>query len=355
MIEHPYFTSLTQPLVESGRFSEMAFVPEFKRQTFVSEQQKWDTRLDDWNLPHPVGVAFTEWNVGLCDACPNPHPFDGIAGAVYVASFWANLLEATYTQDLDIRTINHFALYASGNNFIHLFHINGGNFTIGNEGHAALLLMDALGRQMIGNLQVSDMPQIQLDDGQGGTLPADALEIWGGYDPETDTYKLLLINRDDENAHTARLQLPADWQVDSLSLVGMTGTMTDDGLEFYDTLLTPQKEGFEWLLPRFSISVASFHPSVATSTQEALEEQGEGWAVEGWHRLPGRLELRLRAAQPTPLTLTLTDVLGRIHWQGNHHLSPGENHLRIPVGEGFGQLLLLHLRGARSAYTLKIF
>jgi len=355
MIEHPYFTSLTQPLVESGRFSEMAYVPEFKRQNFLSEQEKWDARLTDWNLPHPVGVAFTEWNVGLCDACPNPHPFDGIAGAMYVASFWANLLEAAVAQDLDIRTINHFALYAGGNNFIHLFHINGGNFSIGNEGYAALLLMEAIGKQMVGNLQVSNMPQILLDDGQGNTFSVDALEIWGGYDPPTDAYKLLLLNRDDEQARAVRLLLPSEWEVDSLAFQGMTGTLIDDGLEFYDTLLMPQKEGVELLLPRFSISVLSFRRTLSTSTRDALQGAGGGWRVEGVRRLPDHLALTLHAEHSLPLTLTLTDVLGRVHWRADQTLSPGENQLRIPAGDFSGQMLLLHLRGAHGAQTLKIF
>lgn len=256
MIEHVYPSGLTKPLLEGGYFAEVAYLPEFKMQQFQSDQALWDQRENDWSLPGDVGFGYTEWNVGLCDDCPNPHPFDGIASGLYVAGIWANWLEQVANGALDIRTINHFALLASGNNFIHLFHVNGGTFTINAEGYAALMVMESIGRKLFPVTGVTNMPQLSILAQQGGTQQVDALQLWGGADPDSNYYNLLIINRDDEHTHPVSIQFPASWQVQSARVEHLyADSLPQPPATWTYQTLPVNNDNLTLTLPRYSITV----------------------------------------------------------------------------------------------------
>jgi len=327
---------------------------------FVEEQQKWNDRLVTWNLPKPVGLAFTEWNVALCDECPNPHPFDGIAGALYVTSFWANLLDASISNDLDIRAINHFALLASGNNFIHLFHVNndGSNFTIGNEGQGTLLCMDALGLEMFDNYEVTGMPQIVLEDGQGGNIPADALEIWGGHDQESDDIKLLIINRDDANPHEVNIVLPSSQMATGANLQTLTGTMEDDQMELSQDSLPVENGVIAAILPRFSISVISFKPDAITSVQnqETESKPHSHIRLTKVRKTENSVVLELQLTHSAKLDVQMSDVSGRIFKQSHYPLAQGLNEIKLGELPKISGLLFVKLTSADGwRETLRLF
>jgi len=91
--------------------------------------------------------GINEKPIGVFDNAPDTHAIRGITCGLYVADFWARTLEYALSDSLDLRTINHFALAAQGNNFIHLFHTNP-TFSVGTEGKAATMVMESIGQGM---------------------------------------------------------------------------------------------------------------------------------------------------------------------------------------------------------------
>ena len=256
MVEHNYPTNISKPLVENGYFSEVAYLPVFKKQGFLEDQATWDQRESNWGIPSDVGFGYTEWNIALCDGCPANHQFDGIASSVYVAGFWANMLESIVNNELDIRTINHFGLQASGNNFIHLFHSINGNFYTGNEGYAALMVMESIGRKLFPVSNVSNMPQISILNQQGGTQQVDALQMWGGVDPDSNYYNLLVINRDDEHTQPLTVQFPASWQIQSAQVELLyADSLPVPPVTYSYQSLPVNNDNLSITLPRFSLAV----------------------------------------------------------------------------------------------------
>ena len=255
MVEHNYPTGLSKPAVESGYFSEVAYLPVLKKEGFLQDQALWDQRETDWGIPNDVGFGYTEWNVALCDDCPQPHQFDGIASSLYVAGFWANMLESSVNNNLDIRTINHFALLASGGNFIHLFHIDS-VFNVGNEGYAALLVMQAIGRKIFPVTGVSNMPQISIQDPQGGTQMVDALQMWGGVDPDSNYYNLLIINRDDEHTQPLTVHFPSSWLIQSARVEHLyADSLPAPPVQYTYESVAVSGDSLSLSLPRFSVTV----------------------------------------------------------------------------------------------------
>jgi len=227
MIKHPYSGGLIIPLIEDNKFSEAAYVSEHKiSTTFVNFQQLWNQRVIDWNIiPNEIGLSLTEWNVALYDDALSNHPIRGITCGLYVADFWARTLEYALNDSLDLRTLNHFALSSMGNNFIHLLHTNS-TFSVSTEGQAATMVMEAVGQGMF-PVTISNNPQIDLIiDNQ--TISVDAVSIWGGIGANEEYINLLLINRDDENAHSIDIQIPTTWQADSIIFQSLFGTMVND-------------------------------------------------------------------------------------------------------------------------------
>ncbi|MAT53724.1 MAG: hypothetical protein CMN32_04540 [Saprospirales bacterium] len=256
MVEHNYPSNLSKPLAEGGYFSEVAYLPVFKKQGFLEDQAEWDQRESSWGIPNDVGFGYTEWNIALCDECPANHEFDGIASSIYVAGFWANMLESVVSGDLDIRTINHFGLQASGTNFIHLFHVNNGIFSIGNEGYAALMAMESIGRKLFPVDNVSGMPQISILNQQGGTQLVDALQMWGGVDPDSNYYNLLVINRDDEHTQALTVQFPASWQIQSAQVETLyADSLPQPPVSYTYQSMPVANNSLTLTLPRFSLTV----------------------------------------------------------------------------------------------------
>lgn len=230
MVSHPYPTNLTKPAVENGLFSEISYVVQLKVNNFINTQQTLNQRETLWGVPVQIGQSLTEWNSALCDDCPANHPLRGIASGLYIADFWANIIEKSLQDSIDLRTMNHFALIASGSNFIHLFHNanTGNNFWVGTEGIAARLLMQTVGMNMF-LVTPSNVPQISVIINQlNNTTNIPAIEAWGGTTPDSNQVNLLIINRDDVNTQQINLNIPVSWQADSITTEQLYGTMTDD-------------------------------------------------------------------------------------------------------------------------------
>ncbi|MFT4661969.1 MAG: hypothetical protein ACI8XB_002253 [Patiriisocius sp.] len=271
MIKHPYASGLTVPASEQGLFSEAAYVSQRKVEALVNFQDLWNQRELDWGIPNEIGLSLTEWNVALFDAAPENHPIRGITCGLYVADYWARIFEYGLNDLLDLRTFNHFALSAQGNNFIHLLHPNT-VFSVGVEGIATTMVMEALGEGMF-PVTLSNNPQIDVltNDGQGGpiTVTVDAIPAWGGVGTDCDYVNLLLINRDDENSHVVEIDIPASWQADSVIFESLYGTMIDDTVfTSYDNVLLTGST-YSAVLPAFSVNTLRVHRTDPLSLSDA--------------------------------------------------------------------------------------
>ncbi len=260
MVVHQYASKLTKPMLDSGYYRPAAYTAQFKVGQLKSLSREWEDRSAQWGLPDTLPLSLTEWNIALCDDCPNPHPFDGIAGGLYVADFWARMVQEALRDSLHLLAADHFGLMATGNNFIHLIHIresNGGPDTayLGAEGIAMTLTMAALGEAVFAP-QVSTMPSMTIPWGEKNnwtTLTVDALTIYGGMAQNGKTISLLLINRDTA-AHSATIHIPIGWQADSLLTASLTGatnhrvTLAQNKAAFTGTSHT-------WTLPAYSVNL----------------------------------------------------------------------------------------------------
>ncbi len=251
MIKHPYATRITKPLLENAYYSEAAYTAEFKTRQLLAFQEEWKQRKIDWNLAQAPGLGISEWNIALCDECPDNHPFDGIAGALYVADFWGRMMEKAIQDSIDLAVINHFGLVASGYNFIHLLRAND-TFGLSPEGRAVQMLMQVIAEGWF-KVKVQQMPSLSILWDNGNQKNIDALSIYGGLSRDGQKVRLLLINRDDEEAHDLIWPIPRAWVCDSLLIETFTGSMSDSQTShmiqrqaFSDTLLSLS-------IPRYSL------------------------------------------------------------------------------------------------------
>jgi len=260
MIKHPYASGLTIPAIQQGYFSEAAYVSEKKVQAMVNVGNIWNQLELDWGISNEIGLSITEWNVALYDEAPQNHPIRGIISGLYVADFWARTFESALNDSLDLRTMNHFALSAQGNNFIHLLHTNA-MFSVGVEGKATTMVMDVLSQGMF-SVFPSNNPQIDvltINNQQLDTVTIDAIQIWGGTGVNQDYINLLLINRDDENAHSVDIQIPATWQADSVIFQSLYGTMTNDSVFSSYTEENILSNTHSVQIPAFSVNTIKIH------------------------------------------------------------------------------------------------
>lgn len=260
MIKHPYASGLTIPAIQQGYFSEAAYVSEKKVQAMVNVGNIWNQLELDWGISNEIGLSITEWNVALYDEAPQNHPIRGIISGLYVADFWARTFESALNDSLDLRTMNHFALSAQGNNFIHLLHTNA-MFSVGVEGKATTMVMDVLSQGMF-SVFPSNNPQIDvltINNQQLDTVTIDAIQIWGGTGVNQDYINLLLINRDDENAHSVDIQIPATWQADSVIFQSLYGTMTNDTVFSSYTEENILSNTHSVQIPAFSVNTIKIH------------------------------------------------------------------------------------------------
>jgi len=260
MIKHPYASGLTIPAIQQGYFSEAAYVSEKKVQAMVNVGNIWNQLELDWGISNEIGLSITEWNIALYDEAPQNHPIRGIISGLYVADFWARTFESALNDSLDLRTMNHFALSAQGNNFIHLLHTNE-MFSVGVEGKATTMVMDVLSQGMF-SVFPSNNPQIDvltINNQQLDTVTIDAIQIWGGTGVNQDYINLLLINRDDENAHSVDIQIPATWQADSVIFQSLYGTMTNDTVFSSYTEENILSNTHSIQIPAFSVNTIKIH------------------------------------------------------------------------------------------------
>lgn len=261
MIKHPYASGLTIPAVENGFFSDAAFVSQSKVEALVNFEDLWNQREIDWGIPNEIGLSLTEWNVALFDLAEEDHPIRGITCGLYVADFWARTFEYGLNDLLDLRTFNHFALSAQGNNFIHLLHPNT-VFSVGVEGKATTMVMEAIGEGMF-PVTLSNNPQIDVltNDGQGDStsVTVNAIPAWGGIGANSEYVNLLLINRDDENSHVVDIDIPAIWQSDSVIFESLYGEMVNEIVytSYDDSPFTGST--YSAVLPAFSVNTVRIH------------------------------------------------------------------------------------------------
>lgn len=81
-----------------------------------------------------------------------------------------------------LAALNHFALVATGNNFIHLFHTKaaGLRHTPGVEGVAATMVMETIGTQFF-PVHIENAPVVTVfTNAPADTAQIPALEAWGG-------------------------------------------------------------------------------------------------------------------------------------------------------------------------------
>jgi len=307
MIRHPYASGLTIPAIQQGYFSEAAYVSEKKVQAMVDFGNIWNQRELDWGISNEIGLSITEWNVALYDEAPQNHPIRGIISGLYVADFWARTFESALNDSLDLRTMNHFALSAQGNNFIHLLHTNA-MFSVGVQGKATTMTMESLGEGIF-PVSLLNNPQIDVltvNNQQLDTVAIDAIQVWGGIGKNSEYINLLLINRDDENSHTVDIDIPAIWQADSTIFKSLFGTMINDTvMNSYDN--SPfTGSTYSALLPEFSVNTVSIH----ITNSLGLDEQDNGFSKASIYPNPSSDFIYLPSKQ-MPFSLGIYNNLGQ--------------------------------------------
>ena len=256
MVLHSYPGNKTQPLAVNGYFSEVAYVAKDEINRLVDYQTLWNQRKISWGIPTKIGTSITEWNINLYDLAPTDHPHRGISSGVYTASFFANLFEKSLEEAIDLRVNNHFALIASGNNFIHLFHSNA-SLEMSVEGKATSLVMESIGEHMF-PVTITNAPQITIDI-QGTPTTIDAIEKWGGVSENNTSVNLLFINRDDVQSHTIDLQIPATYQADSITVRKLYGEMINEVISTDTQKIELTSNSYSVNLPPFSITSIKIH------------------------------------------------------------------------------------------------
>ncbi len=322
LIEHPYASNFTVPAADLGLYAEMVYAAEIKRMQMLEQQLLWQQRAEDWSLPQVPGLAISEWNIALCDACPTPHPFRGIGGALYTASFWGKMLESAARGELDIRALNHFALLASGDNFLHLFHVNGDSFSMGNEGYAALMLMQTVAEGLVLLDDVQSMPQTLLYAPDSTTFEADAIQLWAGYSAVDSVWRLLLLNLDDTEEHEVEIHLPEGLIADSSSYAVLTGNPDGSQLDFVESSLALTGDVVGWTLPAYSLTQIELgFRQMPVGVKEY--PQGKPWGLESVACRGGEIFFRLRTEQSRRFRLCLYGFDGSLLYAEELECSEG--------------------------------
>ncbi len=260
MVVHSYSSGKVLPLINKNLYSEVAYLASQEVKELALKQATTDSMMSAFGVKDSVGMGLTEWNIALYDNAPEDHPLRGIVPGVYIASMWANLFDASLNGDIDLRVINHFALVASGDNFIHLIHFNGkGNTSLSVEGLATQMVMNTIGVRQF-HTRIINNPQISVVKNKKGDMTEiDAIEHWGGASKIGDYVNLLLINRDDENEHPIDIEIPTHLQPYQISVEFLQGEIVNEkssqtGYERYISNNT-----FSLTLPKYSICAIKIH------------------------------------------------------------------------------------------------
>ncbi|MCF6295022.1 MAG: T9SS type A sorting domain-containing protein [Flavobacteriaceae bacterium] len=343
MIVHSYPGGKTQPLAENGDFSEVVYVAKDEINSAVDFQALWNQREIDWSIPNDVGIAITEWNINLYDGAPENHPHRGISGGMYVASFLANMFESAVQDSIDLRVNNHFALIASGNNFIHLFNSNA-TLETSVEGKATQLVMESIGEKTF-PLSITNMPQIQIiGNQQGDLITIDAIEKWGGVSIDESSVNILFINRDDQQSYDVNLQIPSSYLANSISVDKLYGTMFDQNItaSFQEEVLSTNN--YLVNLPAFSVTSVkiAIQGSLGIDENELLNNEFNVFPN------PASSVLHIQSKKEEYL-LTIYDVSGRMIQRSTKHFSAS-----IDVNEFAEGLYFFNLQTGRDNITFKV-
>ncbi len=355
IVEHPYATNVTVPAANLGLYSELVHASEFKIDQMLDRYALWQLRAADWQLSHTPGLAITEWNVALCDDCPVPHPFRGMGGALYTARFQARLIELAARDSLALYAANHFALLASGQNFLHLFHVNGGQFSIGNEGWAMLMLMDVL-REGVALLDsgIVDVPMIQLLQPNGTSVSVPAIEAWAGFDAENQMWHLLLLNSDSHAAYSLQLYLPQGYFTDSVYVQQLVGALDGSSLDWSAYEQEVDADSFTLTLPAYSLHSVAFRqmlPPVASAEVDVAPD----WQIHLAWGTASQLWVVAQAVQMRHLQWHLWSLNGQHIATGQLQVQKGQAMYEVPVAVPLVQgLYVLQLVGAQGQQTLLV-
>ncbi len=330
IVEHPYASNLTVPAATEGQYGVLVWASEFKLDQMRERQELWRTRAQDWQLPWTPGLALTEWNVALCDECPDPHPFRGMGGALYVARFQARLLELAAQDSILLHASNHFGLLAGGQNFIHLFHINGNQFKIGNEGFAMLMTMDALGDGMVvPRPELADAPQMLLTPMPGLSLVVPALEAWVGFRESESEWTVLALNTDPVQAHPLVVHLPAGTYADTVAVWLLTGDTAGHPVSASMQTIPVESDSFAIALPAYSMARLAFRQM---APPVGLDEPARApWQVRAWYEPSGTLRVFAEAEKSGVVRWQLIGIDGRLAGEGRLTLSPGQHTFALVV------------------------
>ncbi len=341
IIEHPYATHFTFPAAANGLYAEMVYAARVKYDQMYNRQALWNMRAEEWSLPDTPGLGITEWNIALCDECPGNHPFRGIGGGLYTASFWGQIVEGAARGELELHALNHFALLASGYNFLHLFHVNDAEgFEVGNEGIAALMLMQTFGDGMVLLDSVEAIPQIELYAPDSTTFFADALELWSGFRQTDSLWRVLVLNLDPEAEHEVQIHMPEGSRADSLYALFYSGPAGSGplawSLEEEESPVDAQT--FEVTVPPYSLSLFAFRQMEASVGIPEPVSLPRLWELQRITRSENTYQLHFYAQKPKDVQVDVLLPDGRRLMRKTLHLSEGEEIFSVDVGEGVGAL-----------------
>ena len=232
LISHPYNDNTNTPL-NAGYYSEIIYLAEKNKDDFKKSQNNLDSITNMLGILSPIGIGLTEWNIRLCgDGGCNPS-YNGILGGLYTANFYTQFYDAYVKDEIDLRLNNHFALIATGNNLIHMFHYNDATNSVITtpQSEATRIINDAIKDNLIieDSTTINGMPQIpvlvQNNTGSYDTVLTNPVHVHKSIDTINQTINYLLLNQDDASNYNIDFTIAPEWQVDSVYTETLSGVI----------------------------------------------------------------------------------------------------------------------------------
>ena len=282
VISHPYNNN-TDLALNNGYYSEILYIAEKKAKVeFADDQLEYDSIVNAMGISSPIGIGLTEWNIRLCGEGNCDSSYNGILGGLYTANFYTQFYEAMQQNLVDLRVSNHFAGVAEGYNLIHMFHYysNLDTTLTTAQSHSTRIVNNALDGNLIyiDTTSISGNPYISIldSDNSGGfiNILSKAVKIHQSIDTLNNTFNLLLLNQDDENAYTINLTTPFSWLSNAVFIEKLTGELTSDVYSIsLDTILISNNQ-FTLNIDSFSLTSIKIHyNNLATSNTEYLHNE----------------------------------------------------------------------------------
>jgi len=232
LIDHPYNEGTDQAL-NSALYSEIVYLAEKNKNKFANTQHSLDSISTSLGISPAIGIGLTEWNIRLCGdgGC---HPsYNGILGGLYTANFYTQFYDAYVKNEVDLRLNNHFALIATGNNLIHMFHYNDATNSVITtpQSEATRIINDAIKDNLIieDSATINGMPQIPVlvknDVGSYDTVLTNPVHVHKSIDTINQTINYLLLNQDDANNYNIDFAIAPEWQADSVFNETLSGVI----------------------------------------------------------------------------------------------------------------------------------